>query len=302
MWSLILSDVVNNSVDYIASGPTIYNDELEYITDAESIIEKYEAASLMPIAFHEAIIDAKVNAKQTKAPVEDHVANMIIGSNAQCVEEALSQIRRSGYFAVPMSCQLQGRTIELSRFFHRLSKYISTFMLFHKLPGGHERGELVSQALGSGMSGEKAGQFMANVDAALIQVLVNDAVGICVVGSGETTTTLCSEPGEGGRNQEMVLAFAKMLVDDVVDEHLEIGFLSCGTDGQDGPTPATGAVISSEDLNPGSGKFDVADATDSLKRNDSHGFFKRRGKGLVTIGATGTNVMDVQMLSVQLRK
>ncbi len=62
----------------------------------------------------------------------------------------------------------------------------------------------------------------------------------CLISGGETTVTLRGS-GNGGRNQEFVLAAAfdiAGLPDTVV--------LSAGTDGTDGPTDAAGAMADGE--------------------------------------------------------
>src|SRR5262249_54176428 len=61
----------------------------------------------------------------------------------------------------------------------------------------------------------------------------------CVLIGGETTVTLGPDSGKGGRNQEFVLAALRKL-----DEHgmRGVAILSGGTDGEDGPTDAAGAV------------------------------------------------------------
>ena len=68
---------------------------------------------------------------------------------------------------------------------------------------------------------------------------------VCLLSGGETTVTLTADHGKGGRNQEFVLALALKLgtvgLRDVV-------VLSGGTDGEDGPTDAAGAVADGETL------------------------------------------------------
>jgi hydroxypyruvate reductase len=106
----------------------------------------------------------------------------------------------------------------------------------------------------------------------------------CVLSGGETTVTLRGN-GLGGRNQEFVLAAALDIAgwkDTVV--------LSAGTDGNDGPTDAAGAVADGGTV-PGCG----LDAKRFLAENDSYHFFAQAG-GLIKTGPTGTNVMDLRIL------
>ena len=120
---------------------------------------------------------------------------------------------------------------------------------------------------------------------------------LVLFGGGETTVTVTGK-GKGGRNQEMVLSFGISMTrwkSELKDHGFDIEFLSCGTDGIDGPTDAAGAVwnISSfdraEDL--------MMDPTKYLENNDSYNFWSKAG-GLVKTGHTGTNVMDIQVLKI----
>lgn len=130
----------------------------------------------------------------------------------------------------------------------------------------------------------------------------NSRKPVCVICGGETTV-LVKGNGRGGRNQEMALAFA-LKIEKLLNESannsfsgMHIEFLSAGTDGQDGPTNAAGAIVNkdfsslvSTDVNP----------EEFLENNDSYTLFTmlHEGKCLVKTGLTGTNVMDVQLLVV----
>jgi hydroxypyruvate reductase len=109
----------------------------------------------------------------------------------------------------------------------------------------------------------------------------------CLVAGGETTVTLRGN-GKGGRNQEMALAAAFLL-----EDLRNVALLAFGTDGEDGPTDAAGALVTGET---------VARARDQglnplafLQNNDAYTFFNRSG-GLLHTGPTGTNVNDLAFL------
>jgi len=80
---------------------------------------------------------------------------------------------------------------------------------------------------------------------------------------------------------------------------LRVVFLTAGTDGQDGPTEAAGALadprLISRAIDSG-----VTDAQAYLHNNDAYTFFSRvdGGRNLLKTGLTGTNVMDVHILLV----
>lgn len=108
---------------------------------------------------------------------------------------------------------------------------------------------------------------------------------------GETTVQLDSGSGtgRGGRNQELALAAALAL-----DGDPGVRLLAAGTDGSDGPTDAAGAFADGGTVARGDARG--VDARAALARHDSFGFFVAEG-GLLRTGPTGTNVMDVALVS-----
>jgi len=65
---------------------------------------------------------------------------------------------------------------------------------------------------------------------------------LAVLGGGETTVKVTGS-GKGGRNQELALAYSLQAQSLIKDPRYEVEFMSCGTDGIDGPTDAAGAFI-----------------------------------------------------------
>src|SRR5437660_407039 len=95
---------------------------------------------------------------------------------------------------------------------------------------------------------------------------------LCLLSGGETTVTLGEGHGRGGRNQEFVLAAALKL--GTAGLH-DVAVLSGGTDGEDGPTDAAGAVADEQTL-PAARKQRL-EADSFLARHDSYNFFLRAG-------------------------
>ncbi len=158
----------------------------------------------------------------------------------------------------------------------------------------------IAQVLTTQLEGEA--REVARVAAAIAKDM---PIGRCLILGGETTVKLNAD-GLGGRNQELALAAAIAL-----DGWPDTVIASFATDGEDGPTPAAGAVVSGETaeyarhlgLNP----------VDFLDRNDSFHFFQHldeslrqvdeadRGEEtppitLLTPGPTGTNVNDLLII------
>ncbi len=109
----------------------------------------------------------------------------------------------------------------------------------------------------------------------------------CLIAGGETTVTLNGD-GLGGRNQEMALAAAIRL-----SGTEDVACVTFGTDGEDGPTDAAGAVSTGQTVSRASAK--QLDPHQFLKNNDSYHFFAALGDLLIT-GPTGTNVNDLVFL------
>lgn len=113
----------------------------------------------------------------------------------------------------------------------------------------------------------------------------------CLLSGGETTVTITSPVGKGGRNQELTLAFALE-----IENYKDLVFASLGTDGTDGSTEACGAIVSLETLEQAEKKG--IDPYKFLDNHDAYTFFKEIG-GLVITGPTYTNVMDIQIALIR---
>jgi glycerate-2-kinase len=148
-----------------------------------------------------------------------------------------------------------------------------------------------THSLGSRNQGEArdVGRDMAQLVRALRDSNAAATGPLCVLAGGETTVRLAptDQPRRGGRNQELVLGG----VDDLWDDGMEqVAVLSGGTDGEDGPTDAAGAVADA-------GLIQTArelglSPEPFLAINNSYEFFERTG-GLIKTGPTHTNVMDL---------
>ena len=114
----------------------------------------------------------------------------------------------------------------------------------------------------------------------------------CLLSGGETTVTLTPGHGQGGRNQEFVLAAALHLGRDGLRD---VVLLSGGTDGEDGPTDAAGAVADAATL--ARAEALGLEPAAFLARHDAYAFFAQTDD-LLRTGLTETNVMDVHVFLV----
>ena len=103
--------------------------------------------------------------------------------------------------------------------------------------------------------------------------------------------------GKGGRNQQLVLAaYQHLLAANLSDQQWErITLLSGGTDGEDGPTDAAGAVLDATVHRRAIAQ--KLDLQPFLESNDAYTFFSQCD-GLIKTGPTGTNVCDVRVVIV----
>jgi glycerate-2-kinase len=118
---------------------------------------------------------------------------------------------------------------------------------------------------------------------------------LCLLSGGEPVVDMgaIDRPGKGGRNQQLVLA---ALVELRRDGCNQIVILAGGTDGEDGPTDAAGALADAE-LAARVTELQL-DPADYLRRFDAYNLFAQVG-GLLQTGPTQTNVMDLRVALVR---
>jgi hydroxypyruvate reductase len=205
--SLILSDVIGNPLEAIASGPTAPDPTTR--EDALEILRKYELERKVPDSILKILLRAPSSALDTLGfaagaaarhlrdgggSIVDRVQNIIIGDNKLAAQAALKQAEQEGFQAEILTNELQGEARQAGRDLARRLRAASS---------------------------TKNRPF-------------------CLIAGGETTVTLKGD-GKGGRNQELALAAVDELagLKDVI-------LIALATDGDDGPTDAAGAVVTGE--------------------------------------------------------
>ncbi len=118
---------------------------------------------------------------------------------------------------------------------------------------------------------------------------------LCLISGGEPVVHVAKRPGpqKGGRNQELALAALCHLIE---ADARGITILSGGTDGEDGPTDAAGAFADSQVAE--AAAQHRLDPPAYLHDHNSYPFFEQTG-GLLLTGPTHTNVMDVRVALVE---
>ncbi|XP_036122959.1 glycerate kinase [Molossus molossus] len=284
--SLILSDVVGDPVEVIASGPTVAS--VHNVQDCLHILNRYGLRAALPRSVKTVL--ARADSDPHGPHTCGHVLNVIIGSNALALAEARRQAEALGYQAVVLSAAMQGDVKSVAKFYGLLAQVAGA----HLIPFG--TGTSVEDAL------HEQAAALQLPDLQLKEALeaVAGAKGpICLLAGGEPTVQLQGS-GKGGRNQELALRVGAELGQWPLGP-IDVLFLSGGTDGKDGPTEAAGAWVTPELAKQATAEgLDVATF---LAHNDSHTFFHRfqGGAHLLYTGLTGTNVMDVHFLFLQPR-
>ena len=103
--SLILSDVVGDALESIASGPTAPDPTTR--SDARAVIEKYGLGSQVPASILTALESSAETARPGDALFE-RVQNAIVGSNLLAAQAALKQAAQEGFHPYLLRADLQG--------------------------------------------------------------------------------------------------------------------------------------------------------------------------------------------------
>ncbi len=243
LFSLIISDVVGDPLDVIASGPTAVDPTT--FADALAVLEKYKLSGQVPNVVKHLQAGAAGEIPETLKTLPANVRNVLLGNSAVARNAAQAEAERRGY-AVTDFGDIEGDTRAAADLF---ASRVRTLSRQNHAPH-------------------------------------------CLISGGETTVTLGPNPGKGGRNQEFVLAMLHALGEEGMRDTV---ILSGGTDGEDGPTDAAGAVADASTLAELHRRG--VDLGDALERHDAYHVFAPVG-ALIKTGLTHTNVMDLRVILV----
>jgi hydroxypyruvate reductase len=126
MVALIISDVVGDDLDVIASGPTV--PDTSTFSDCLAIFSKYGIMEKIPARVRDHIrsgADGKIpESPKPGAPVFEKVHNLIIAGNADAVRAAKDQAEELGYATLVLSTVLQGETRQIAHVHGAVAKEI----------------------------------------------------------------------------------------------------------------------------------------------------------------------------------
>ena len=154
--SLLLSDVVNDSMEAIASGPTAPDPST--CADALSVIAKYDLKDRIPAS----IISALVETLKPSDPVFEYVENTMIASNEIALRAAQAQAQKESFETVIIRRGMQGEASDIGRQIAlQLKESIQTMKRPFCLLAG---GETTVKLKGNGKGGRNQELALAAVD------------------------------------------------------------------------------------------------------------------------------------------
>ena len=213
--SLILSDVLGDPLDLIASGPTV--PDTSTWKDAWGLIQsmkKQQKQQHRPFSLPSPVmrlLEQGEAGQLEDSPSRDHPVfanafHCLVGNNALAVTAAAQMARSLQYHPIILGTHIEGESKDVAKVLVGMAQYL---------------GRTNSAVTNNNFA-------MAQLPAALLM-------------GGETTVSLPPDPhGQGGRNQEFALAAANALR---TANLRQIVVASIGTDGSDGPTDAAGAIV-----------------------------------------------------------
>ena len=183
--SLILSDVVGDDLDVIASGPTVPDSST--FTDAEQILKGYDAWSQLAVSVRNHL-EKGASGIIPDTPKSDDAAfqrcsQVLVGTNLHALKAAAKEADKLGYQPLILSSKVEGEAREVARFYAAIASEILSSENPMKPPvcvlAG---GETTVTLTGDGLGGR-------NQEFALAAVLAIDGLDNVIVLSGGTDGT-----------------------------------------------------------------------------------------------------------------
>lgn len=260
MLTLIISDVLGDPVEYIASGPTI--------------------------------LDPPPNPANALRILQSFCPD---GNEHRAIKKYLLRASQVASHSKPSSSGSM-----LRGFWTRQSTILQHHVLANNATAVDAAGTCAVELgyrywMHSAKSGDGPADLFGRKFAEQLFMSSRDALVDCLISGGEPTVVLpeASRRGSGGRNQHLVLSAGEWVCSHWTKlAPREFAILSGGTDGEDGTTTAAGAWIDHEWVE--RCLRENLPLTDYLQHCDSNSIFKKTG-GLLETGATHTNVCDLRV-------
>lgn len=175
--TIMISDVVGNKLDSIASGPTV--PDLTSFSDAYNVLLKYNLLDRIPMSAKEVIIEGAKNPHlenpSKNDPVFENIQTYLIGSVELSVEHVSNYLMKHNFEIDYFSDEISGEAADFGKhLFYLITEKLKEY------PKEPEKSR------------------------------------IAMIGTGELTVTLRGK-GIGGRNQEMLLNFLNTVKSEKID-------------------------------------------------------------------------------------
>jgi glycerate 2-kinase len=108
--SLILSDVVGDPLDVIASGPTVVDSST--FQDAIEVIERYSLINTIPASV---LNNLRAGKDETCKKLPEHVSNELIGRSQNALEASTSKAKSFGFKVLNLGAFIEGESSEVAK-------------------------------------------------------------------------------------------------------------------------------------------------------------------------------------------
>ena len=124
--TLVLSDVLGDPLDLIASGPTV--PDTSNWEDAWDIVQQYEIADKLPAPVLDLLQQGKdgtlPDSPSADHPVFETSKTVLVGNNALAVEAAANQAEKLGYSPVVIGTQIEGEAKEIAHVYTGMALHL----------------------------------------------------------------------------------------------------------------------------------------------------------------------------------
>lgn len=220
--AFIISDIIGDPLDLIASGPTV----LKSIKSGQSpidILKKFEMWETLAENIKEAIIKS-ANTQQNYDDISN-IKNILIANNVMMVCAVSEYLKRHNIPSIVLSTGIEGNVTEISKAYYELCENIQ---LFRRNKIGDVVFEKRNKTLTTTLRIRDS--FFSEIKQIICESIAQ-GTDLCVIVAGELTVNVIGS-GLGGRNQELALRFSKLCYAN--SSLRNIWLLASGTDGIDG--------------------------------------------------------------------
>ena len=180
--ALILSDVIGDPVDAIASGPTA--EDTSTFSEAKGVLEKYGLWARIPESVRNFIERGLAEEEEERRRKHEkrisNAQNIIIGNNLVAARAAEEEARRRGYNTLLLTTHLEGESREVAKVFVAVARDIRRYGIPIKTPAAViAGGETTVSVVGTGRGGRNQ-EFVLS---AAIRIASDEGIVVASIGT-----------------------------------------------------------------------------------------------------------------------